>query len=130
MRSTRKCGRCGSRDTHKGRRVEGYGSVCEGCVRVCSFPAEQAAVGIAAFTSALATGMLKLRPGFHSYASIRQMHEQGRREQADLRQKAIDNNPLVVDLRRRLAKPHLATRYRLFIERRLNSLINELKGRE
>lgn len=68
MRTSRKCGRCGSRETSPGRKVEGYGSVCPRCFELCAFPVEEVAQGLAA----LATGAIRLPLGFTSYRALRE----------------------------------------------------------
>jgi recombinational DNA repair protein (RecF pathway) len=84
-KTSRKCRRCGSRDTKAGRRVEGYGNVCPPCARLCAFPVEAVAVGLAA----LVTGAIRLPLGFSSYREIRERRaadEEARRAAEELNQ--------------------------------------------
>lgn len=84
-KTSRKCGRCGRRDTRAGRRVEGYGSVCPPCARLCAFPVEAVAQGLAA----LVTGAIRLPLGFISYRELRELRaaqDEARRAQEAQRQ--------------------------------------------
>jgi hypothetical protein len=75
-RTSRKCGRCGSREgVRRGQTVEGYGNVCPPCLRLCAFPVEAAATGLAALVS----GAVPLRLGFNSYRELRGRYAAARR---------------------------------------------------
>jgi recombinational DNA repair protein (RecF pathway) len=70
-KTSRKCKRCGRRDTKAGQTVAGYGNVCPPCFKLCAFPVEEVAAGLAA----LITGAIPLPLGFISYREIREMRE-------------------------------------------------------
>lgn len=141
MRGSRKCGRCGSReDVTKGRRIPGYGSVCPPCYKLCSFPVEEVAVGLAA----LATGAIRLPLGFSSYKQIRERREAQERaaaeREAQERAEAEERDRAATDslrervreatstLRERAVRPGLSRRQRRQLRERL-SRAETLAGR-
>lgn len=122
MRTSRRCGRCGSRDTQKGRKVEGYGSVCPPCYKLCSFPVEAVAVGLAA----LATGAVRLPLGYSSYKQIRERREAQERAEADRealsRTQAQERvREATATLRERVSRSGLSRRQRRDLRERLKT---------
>lgn len=85
MRTSRKCGKCGSReDIRKGRSVQGYGSVCASCFALCQIPV----AGLARAIEALAFGAVRLPLGFTSYRAIRAIREA--QESARVEREAVE----------------------------------------
>lgn len=123
MRTSRKCGRCGSReDIRRGRSVPGYGNVCSPCYKVCSFPVEEAALGLAA----LATGATRLPLGFSSYRQIRERKEAQERAEAEREaQSRAQAQERVVEatatLRDRVGRSGLSRRKRQELRERLRT---------